>query len=73
MAIRAGARSALGSLWRIHDEAASQLVVSFYEELKDPAVSKAQALQRAQLALLEGKRFEHPFYWSPFLMISNWL
>ena len=47
VAIRAGARSALGSLWRIHDEAASQLVVSFYEELKDASVSKG-AVERTR-------------------------
>jgi CHAT domain-containing protein len=73
VAIRAGARSALGSLWRIQDEAAYELVVAFYQELKDPAVSKAEALRRAQLRLLEGRPFDHPFYWSPFLLISNWL
>jgi hypothetical protein len=33
----------------------------------------AEALQRAQLALLEQKRFDHPFFWSPFLTINNWL
>jgi len=73
VAIRAGARSALGSLWRIQDVATYELVVGFYEELKDPKVSKAEALRRAQLRLLEGRRFAHPFYWSPFLLISNWL
>jgi filamentous hemagglutinin family protein len=73
VAIRAGARSALGSLWSIADEATTQLVVEFYRQLKDPSVSRATALQRAQLRLLESDRFSHPFYWSPFLMISNWL
>jgi CHAT domain-containing protein len=35
-------------------------------------MSKAEALRRAQRKTLEG-RFEHPQYWSPFLLISNWL
>jgi CHAT domain-containing protein len=73
VAIRAGAKSALGSLWRIQDEATYELVVGFYEEFKDPAVSKAEALRRAQLRMLESRRFAHPFYWSGFLLISNWL
>ncbi len=73
VAIRAGARSAVGSLWSIADEAAYELVVEFYEQLKDPSVSKAVALQRAQEKLLASKNFAHPFYWSPFLLISNWL
>jgi CHAT domain-containing protein len=73
IALRAGARSALGSLWNISDEATYELVVQFYTALKDPKLSRAAALQRAQLALLAGQRFRHPFYWSPFLIIGNWL
>ena len=48
-------------------------MVHFYEAVADPEVSKAEALRRAQLALLEDETFEHPFFWSPFLLISNWL
>jgi CHAT domain-containing protein len=73
VAIRSGARSALGSLWKITDVAAYELMVAFYEELKDPSVSKARALQLAQTRLFEGDRFAHPYYWSPYLLISNWL
>jgi CHAT domain-containing protein len=73
VAIRAGARSALGSLWRIEDEATYRLIVAFYEQLRAPGVSKAEALRRAQLELRRDLRFAHPYYWSPFLLISNWL
>jgi CHAT domain-containing protein len=73
VALRAGARSTLGSLWTISDEATSILISNFYEALKEPGVSKAVALQRAQKRLLEDPRFKHPFFWSPFLIIGNWL
>jgi len=73
VAIKAGARSALASLWFIDDEATSRVMTGFYEALQQPGVSKAQALQRAQLELLQDKRFSHPGYWAPFLMIGNWL
>ncbi len=73
VAIRAGARSAVGSLWSISDEAAKVLVVDFYTRLKDPTVSRAAALQGAQRSLLASQGFAHPFYWSPFLLISDWL
>jgi len=73
VAIRAGARSALGSLWSISDDAAYELVVRFYEALDQEGVTKAEALRRAQLAVRADERFAHPFYWSPFLMINNWL
>ena len=73
MAIKAGARSALATLWNINDEATVGLVMDFYRELKNPAISRVVALQRAQLKLIENPRYEHPGYWSAFLMINNWL
>jgi CHAT domain-containing protein len=73
MAIKAGARSAVATLWNINDEASVNLVVDFYRELKDPLVSRALALKRAQIKMLENPRYEHPGFWSPFLLINNWL
>ena len=73
IAIKAGARSALGTLWVVNDEAAAQLVIAFYRQLQDESVSRALALQRAQLELLGTLAYEHPSYWSPFLLISSWL
>jgi CHAT domain-containing protein len=73
VAIRAGARSALGSLWAVQDEATYHLMVGFYTALKEPGVSKAEALRRAQAKLIATPAYQHPFYWSPFLLISNWL
>lgn len=73
VAIKAGARSALGTLWRVNDKAASQLVAGFYEELRDVSRSRALALQRAQQSLLENPRYRHPGFWSAFILISSWL
>jgi len=72
VALKAGARSALASLWYVSDEAAGALVVDFYRSLKS-GQSKARALQAAQRKLASGQRYAHPAYWSPFLMIGNWL
>ena len=73
IAIKAGARSALATLWNINDQATVGLVLDFYRELKNPPISRAVALQRAQLKLIDNPRYEHPGYWSAFLMINNWL
>ena len=73
VAIKAGARSALATLWTVNDPASAELVSTFYRELQDPAVSKAKALQQAQLGLLKDARYRHPSYWSAFLLIGNWL
>lgn len=73
VAIKAGARSALATLWFINDEASAELVSEFYRQLRNPKLSKAQALQLAQQRLLADRVYEHPAYWSPFLLLNNWL
>jgi CHAT domain-containing protein len=73
VAIKAGARSALASLWLVNDQAASILISKFYAELTTAKVSKAEALQHAQVAMINDKRYRYPVYWAPFLMIGNWL
>jgi len=73
IAIRAGARSALATLWHVNDPASYRLVIEFYRQIRNPGVSKAAALRAAQLALLKDPRYDHPCYWAPFLLINNWL
>ncbi len=73
IAIKAGARSALGALWKVNDVATSRLISDFYEQLKDPAASRAVALQRAQRNLIEDLSYRHPGYWSAFLLLNSWL
>ena len=73
VAMKAGARSALATLWSINDQASSVLIGEFYRHLQDGSVSKARALQLAQLTLLNNERYQHPCYWSAFLMLGNWL
>jgi CHAT domain-containing protein/Tfp pilus assembly protein PilF len=73
VAIQAGARSAVATLWRVADEASARLMQAFYQQLQKPGVSRAQALQRAQGTLLKDPRYADPFFWAPFLLINNWL
>jgi len=73
VALKAGARSALATLWFISDRASSELVVRFYRALKETRVSKAEALRMAQRDMIADPRFSHPAYWAPFLLIGNWL
>ncbi len=81
VAVQAGARSVLASLWAINDASTVQIVSDFYTKLFDGSkqaqgdrnVTKAQALQAAQTALIEGKQYTHPYYWSGFILIGNWL
>lgn len=73
VALKAGVRSALGSLWMVSDQAAQTLIPAFYQQLQEPGRTKAKALQQAQLRLLKQPNLAHPFFWGPFILIGNWL
>jgi CHAT domain-containing protein len=73
VALKAGARSALATLWHISDKAAGELIIDFYRGVQSGTLSKAHALQGAQRALAADPRYAHPAYWAPFLLIGNWL
>ena len=76
VAVRAGARSTIATLWGANDEATANLMGKFYQNLSaNTQVSKARALRQAQLALLaeEDSEYRHPYYWAPFVLIGNWL
>jgi CHAT domain-containing protein len=58
----------------VDDEATANLMIRFYKELKNPQVSKAEALRSAQLWLMQqGGKYKSPYYWAPFVLVGNWL
>jgi len=97
-AISAGVKTVLASLWSVSDAGTAPLMIKFYSNYVD-APSKAIALQKAQLALIDGSvkiennvikgipnigdiatgnlsqkiDLKHPFFWSPFILVGNWL
>lgn len=73
VAVRAGVKSALATLWYINDEATVPLIEAFYAQLRQPNVSKAEALRNAQLTLIDNLDYNHPAVWSPFILVGNWL
>ena len=73
VAIQAGARSALASLWFVNDQASSQLISEFYDKLLNASpLTKAHALRAAQLSIFNDSRYRHPCYWAPYIIIGNW-
>ncbi|MEQ9239117.1 CHAT domain-containing protein, partial [Coleofasciculus sp. E2-BRE-01] len=54
LAVQAGVKSALGSLWYVSDEATLGLMTTFYSQLKQVPI-KAEALRQAQLAMIRGE------------------
>ncbi|NES86330.1 MAG: CHAT domain-containing protein, partial [Moorea sp. SIO2B7] len=73
VAVRAGVESSLATLWSINDEATVPLIEEFYLQLRQPNVTKAEALRRAQMKMIAGLNYNHPAVWSPFILIGNWL
>ncbi len=73
VALRSGAKSSLGTLWKTDDQAAFLTAEEFYRQMSVSGLTKAKALQKAQIRLMHEKNYAHPAFWSPFLLIGNWL
>jgi CHAT domain-containing protein len=62
----------LASLWLVEEASTAQLMNKFYQGLKNN-LPKAEALRQAQLALLASPEYNHPYYWSSFILVGSWL
>lgn len=66
--LSAGAASIVVSLWTVNDAAASRLTRGLYREMQR-GHSPAASLRKAQLTSIA--RGEHPYLWSPFVLIGR--
>ena len=73
MAVRAGARSTLATLWSVNDLSTAKLMSEFYHKLSDKHSTKADAVRQAQISLLHSRQYDHPFYWASYVLLGNWL
>lgn len=75
IAVRAGARSTLATLWSVDDRSAAALMNEFYKQLADRNLTKAEALQRAQLSLWNNpsQDWKRPYFWAAYTLVGNWL
>lgn len=73
LAVKSGARSTIATLWPVKDKAAQMLMTRFYDQLRQPRVTKAEALRQAQINLIRQTDFRDPFFWSAFVLVGNWL
>ena len=73
VAVRSGARSTVATLWSIQDNSTAEFMTQFYRALNNSTINKAEALRKAQLSLLQNPKYQHPFYWSAFVLVGNWL
>lgn len=82
------AKAVISSLWEVNDQSTGALMAGFYKQWigSNGTLTKAEALRKAQLDLLEGKTlpqpnfsnpdaptsYSHPYYWAPFVLMGNW-
>jgi CHAT domain-containing protein/tetratricopeptide (TPR) repeat protein len=67
----AGAKSIVVSLWSVNDDSTARLMTAFYQELQK-GVDKDIALQKAIVTVRNLQEWEHPSYWSPFILVGDW-
>jgi filamentous hemagglutinin family protein len=72
LAVRAGARSTLATLWQVSDASTVKLMQAFYKALSQPGTTKAEALRQAQIQLLRNPQYQTPYYWAPYVLVGNW-
>jgi CHAT domain-containing protein len=76
-AVRAGARSTIASLWSLDDDSGAALMSAFYQALNQStnhiAISKAEALRRAQRSLIANEHYSAPRFWASYILLGNWL
>ena len=75
IAVRAGAKSTLATLWAVDDLSTARLMAEFYRQLASDRLSKAEALRRAQLKLWkeESQDWQRPYFWASYSLVGNWL
>jgi CHAT domain-containing protein len=68
----AGCPSIIMSLWEVEDESGTQIMTSFYKNLKK-GKTKDESLRLAKLEYLESvnSRKAHPHYWLGFVSIGD--
>jgi CHAT domain-containing protein/tetratricopeptide (TPR) repeat protein len=64
----AGARSAMVTLWDVHDRSTAEFMSIFYRKLARQG-NRARAARLAMLELRE--TCPHPYYWAPFVLVGK--
>ena len=85
LAVQAGSKAAIASLWSVSDLSTPLLMQAFYRHLKT-ATLKAEALRLAQLEMLHNllkpkdlptqktaasTNLSHPYHWAAFTLVGN--
>jgi CHAT domain-containing protein len=63
----------VASLWKVDDEATSELMKRFYANMLEKKLPAAAALRSAQLDLMATRdQWRAPYYWAGFVLQGEW-
>ena len=69
----AGSPRVIASAWKVDDTATAELMRTFYQEYFGPKhLAAPAALRAAQLAVMQQRRWQDPYYWAPFVLQGDW-
>jgi CHAT domain-containing protein/Flp pilus assembly protein TadD len=64
----AGASSVVSSLWKVDDEATSELMRRFYSNMLQGGMTPSAALRKAQDSIRREPQWRSPYYWAAFTL-----
>jgi CHAT domain-containing protein len=80
----AGSRALMVSMWPVETTSAAKLTTSLFKhQMEDPTLSRAQALRKSMLDLLDSTKmmdsetgkvvatYAHPLFWAPFIIVGD--
>ena len=70
--LAAGAQTVIATLWSVADHSTAELMTEFYRQLDASSSNLAEALRKAQIALLRKPKTSSPYFWAPFALHCNW-
>lgn len=68
----AGASSVVASLWKVDDEATSELMKRFYSNMLQHGMTPAAALRAAQNSIRQEPQWSSPYYWAAFTLQGDY-
>jgi CHAT domain-containing protein len=70
--LQVGSAAVLATLWEVDDRSTVDLMKSFYRNLDAAGAGrdKAAALADAQRSLRTSDKYQHPYYWAPFVLVG---
>ncbi len=76
----AGAPSVIVGLWYVADRSTRLLMEGFFRtwlgaigvDAEGLKISKAEALRQTQQNIMRTAGYDHPYFWSPFILVGDW-